>query len=395
MKKNKHATFGSPSQLYRYKECPGSVAYTKDMPDVLPSPYAEWGTRFHKLMEKCFPFYLLQQEVKIENILKNEEQEMIECVMSTLALVQEKWHSFCAKHTDSQYKLELPVKLTKDIFGTADVVFYGTNKKTQKTDVLTIDYKTGQGTFVSAQENLQGLTYLLGAIKTLKINPASIGVVMIIIAQVRHDDGWTEYVVKTEEERTIWETTIGVIVDKVKAIYKGKLPILDNLHAGSWCKFCKADGKCIAQKEAVNKELQLVAKELPIEELVRTLTLDEQVGVFLKKSQIEDFLNSIAKNLTSAFEMGTTHPALKLIRTNGRRGWRDDMGIEDMAGKLIERGFPDPYKKALIGLTEVERKIGKGKIDDLTKASTGKLELVKSDDKRDAVQISQIKELPE
>jgi hypothetical protein len=52
-------------------------------------------------------------------------------------------------------------------------------------------------------------------------------------------------------------------------------------------------------------------------------------------------------------------------------------------------------KQRLVGITEAEKQIGKNKIDNLTRMGEGKVELVRAEDKRPALLIDQVKELPE
>jgi hypothetical protein len=68
--------------------------------------------------------------------------------------------------------------------------------------------------------------------------------------------------------------------------------------------------------------------------LLSTLTLDEQVEIFKRKSHIEDFLDAVAKNLTEAFKTGVSHDDLKLVKVNGRRAWKED--VEAVGAELLE-----------------------------------------------------------
>lgn len=52
---SKHALL-SPSSAHRWCNCPGSVALTKDLPNV-SSPYAEEGTRAHRLAELALAYW--------------------------------------------------------------------------------------------------------------------------------------------------------------------------------------------------------------------------------------------------------------------------------------------------------------------------------------------------
>ena len=314
---------------------------------------------------------------------------MAEHVEETLKRVEELYSKFYEKHTSVNIAYELRIKINELVYGTSDVVIYGINKKTKKIDVLVIDYKYGQGVLVHAEENIQCVAYLIGAVKTLGLQD-NFGAGMVVVAQVRLEDGWSDYVVKAKDFKK-WENRIIAIADKAKAVFDGKLPIEGNMQAGSHCRFCKCLPVCPEHRKNTQLALSHTADELPIEEQVKKLTLDEQVAIFIKKSHIEDFLDAVAKNLTQAFENGITHPELKLIQTNGRRVWVDE---ERVAEELTRKGI-DPYKKSLIGITEAEKQGSKKVFDHLTKIAGGKLQLVHKNHKSPAVSMQQAQELPE
>jgi hypothetical protein len=386
----KHALIGSPSSLSRLKECPGSAAYTKDMPSPPESEYAKEGTVFHQLMDSALLAYLDGKKTFIDSTVPYEDMD--EYVTSTLKQVVRMWEDFKEEHTLCKCHLELPVELTEDIYGTSDVVFVGVHKETKKTDILVLDYKYGQGVKVEAEDNIQCITYLLAAIKTLKINEEDIGIGKVIIAQVRLDDGWS--VMSLNRAAMLeWEQFILAVVKVAKDIYDSMNAVESNLRPGSHCRFCKANGICVAQKDIIQRELQATMSDLPVEAFVKTLTLDEQVEIFKKKSWIEDFLDAVAKNLTTAFKMGVAHPDLKLVKSNGRRKWISD--TEYVGEELKKLGVPDPYEKSIIGIGKVEEYIGKKKIDKLTMMSEGEIKLVRKEDKREEIAVSKMQELPE
>lgn len=387
-----HAKFGSPSTLFRSEACPGWVAYTKDMQvdEAPPSEHALEGTEFHHCMEQAMMIWASKQDAAwddIQALTKDSKwEEMDHYVLSTTKEMIKKITQFRKTHVTTTVKYEQRVNLTKDIFGTADFIIYGTNKRSGKTDIVVIDYKYGKGVRVNAHENLQGLAYLCASIKTLKLK--NIGHALFVIAQVRLDDGWTD-VVYTMDELEIWQSKIIHIVDKVKNIYNGKESLDGNLHAGSHCRWCVADGNCIAQKAATYDLVEKTATELDINTLSKHLTLDQQVDILLKKKRIEEFLDAIAMNVQKTLQSGVTHPLVKIIQTKGRRAWDKSVKAED----LEELGVVEPYNMKLKGITDVEREIGKGKIDHLTVIGEGKIEVVPTSDTRPGIVATEAREL--
>lgn len=384
----KHAKFGSPSGLYAIEKCPGKIAFGMDIPEPPSSEHALEGTEFHKHMELYSPLFLEERGDEVVDYLQSIEfkyEDMEFYLWESLNELDKLWKSFTSKHNKCEKYFELKINFGEDVYGTSDVVFVGVNKKTGKTDCVCIDWKYGKGVRVSAEENLQGIAYGIGAVNTLKLS--NVGVCMVIIAQVRLNN-WSRFTFEGDEIG-MWRRRIEEIVQKAKDVYEGKLPLLENMAAGEHCRFCKALSVCPKQKELVMGAVESKLEELPLEELVKKLTLDEQVSIFLKKGLIEDFLEAVAKNLNHALQTGAEHHAVKLVRTNGRRGWKEEVTAED----LIAAGIKDPYEKKLIGITKAIKQVGENGIKNLLTTPEGKIELVRADDKRPAIACSRLENL--
>lgn len=59
--------------------------------------------------------------------------------------------------------------------------------------------------------------------------------------------------------------------------------------------------------------------------------------------------------------------------------------MQVVAEELKKLGVDDPYAKKLKGITDIEKSIGKGKLDNLTEKPEGKPTLVSAEDKRPAI----------
>ena len=388
----KHAKFGSPSGLYAIEACPGKIAFGRDIPDAPESEYAKEGTVFHSFMDEVLTKLLKNEPYAAE--LKAADKmypEMSEWIITAGKQFLERYDKFRELHAGVKVKTEVPVKINEDIFGTSDIVMWGTNIKTQKTDVVAIDWKYGKGVAVDATENLQGIAYLVGAVKTLRIE--NVGKCAVVIAQVRLEDGWSKYVFDGEELWS-WEAKIKKIVNQAKELYETGKEIEQHLHAGPHCRFCKAIAVCPAQKKQNYDLVPETMEELPVEDAVKRLTLDEQVKIFLRKSMIEDFLDAVAKNLNAALQSGVTHPAIKMIKTTGRRKWIQDEKKVIAGLKKLKVKKPVEIQTKLIGIGEAEKIVGKGKLDKLTELSSGNFEVVPAADKRQAIKFDEIEELP-
>lgn len=379
MGSNKHAQFGSPSSLYRTIACPGWIAYTKDIPKSKPSEHAEEGTRFHGIMEQAVQAYL----DGVESYFTDTDVDMYHHARSCLDRIVAYIENFKHTHIKTEIFLELPLELTDDIYGTADLVLTGVNNSDAKTDITIIDYKYGMNP-VPAEENAQGIAYMLSAIE--KFGPEDIvhlGEVKFIIDQVRLGS-WDEYTLKNEFGLA-WYQKITQAVDKAKRIYEG----IDSLelNPGSHCRWCPANGACTAQMKEYAPTITMT--ELPLEETVRSLSLDDRVSIFKKSKDIKKFMDAVASSIRDELLAGNTHPDLKLVHTRSVRKWAGDVGKE-----LIKLGIDNPYTQELIGITETEKRIGKGKIDHLCVMTEPKIDIVSVNDKRPAITVDGLTELP-
>lgn len=82
-------------------------------------------------------------------------------------------------------------------------------------------------------------------------------------------------------------------------------------------------------------------------------------------------------------------PGYKLVLGRSNRKYTDE---EDVAEAAQKAGYTDIFKKSLIGITEMERLMGKKKFNEilgsLVYKSDGKVTLVPDSDKREAVKIA-------
>ena len=397
-----HATFGSPSGMYALEKCPGKLFLSKGLKQVPATEYSIEGTFFHDQIERLIPA-ALNGKPYLRMICKVPQYpDMHIHIKASLEKVTDYWKRFKLKHVDCSFYVEFRATLDKkmDIWGTSDVVFVGKNKNTKKIDILILDWKYGQGVIVKAFENLQGITYALGTIKTLGFPYSAIGNAMIIVGQMRLEDGWSDYTVKGSELQG-WEDKIKAIVHKGTDIYNGKLDVVGNINAGEHCRFCPANywNTCSARKKLAYDAIVLDAEEFEltpemIQDKIKSLTLDEKVDLFLKKSVIEDILDANAKDLNRLISIGVKHPKLKIVQKRGHRSWKFDEATT--IKKLKALGIKKPFKEpGVIGIVEAESILGAKKIEKLVKKSEGRKEIVRATDHRESILIDEPEELPD
>ena len=147
------------------------------------------------------------------------------------------------------------------------------------------------------------------------------------------------------------------------------------------CRFCKARFTCRARAEEYLKLAQMEFAE-------PALMSDEKIAEVLSKA---DALKKWAEEVYTYAqnEAVVNHkewPGYKLVLGRSNRKYTDEDEVAEAAQKA---GYTDIYKKSLIGITEMERLMGKKKFNEilgsLVYKPDGKVTLVPDSDKREAV----------
>ena len=208
---------------------------------------------------------------------------------------------------------------------------------------------------VSAEHNPQMMLYALGA---LEIFDAlyDIGTVTMTIYQPRRSNVST-YTVSTAE-----------------LAFKGE----GEFHCGEWCQFCKAKADC---RERARANLALAAYDFAEPPL---LTDEEVEEVLAKVDDLVSWANDIKEYALQAAISGKAWNGWKVVEGRSNRKYTDERLV---AAAVIAAGH-DPYEQKLLGITEMQKTLGKAKFDEIlgrfiTKPQ-GKPTLVPMSDKRPA-----------
>ena len=363
-----HARF-SPSSGKRYLSCPPSLRLEEQFEDE-QSPYAAEGTAGHAMAE-----YLINKHLKkrvkrpVSDYFTDELMEAVEDYTSYGIEVIEKAKQDC----DSPFvAVELRVSLDHRVegcFGTADLVVVDSKK------VHIIDLKLGKGVMVDAEQNVQLMIYGLGVLDMLECL-YDIGTVELTIVQPRleHLSTWEI----SAEELKKWGAEVFEPGANMALAGEG------TYSAGDHCRFCKARFNC---RERANEYLKLAQMEFAEPPLLS----DEEVAEVLAKA---DALKKWAEEIytyaqNEAIVNHKEWPGYKLVLGRSNRKYTDE---EDVAKAATEAGYTDIYKSTLIGITEMERLMGKKKFNEILGAYVykpdGKVTLVPDSDKREAINLS-------
>jgi len=363
-----HARF-SPSSGKRYLSCPPSLRLEEQFEDE-QSPYAAEGTAGHAMAE-----YLINKHLKkrvkrpVSDYYSDELMEAVEDYTSYGIEVIEKAKQDC----DSPFvAVELRVSLDHRVegcFGTADLVVVDSKK------VHIIDLKLGKGVMVDAEQNVQLMIYGLGVLDMLECL-YDIETVELTIVQPRleHLSTWEI----SAEELKKWGAEVFEPGANMALAGEG------TYSAGDHCRFCKARFNC---RERANEYLKLAQMEFAEPPLLS----DEEVAEVLAKA---DALKKWAEEIytyaqNEAIVNHKEWPGYKLVLGRSNRKYTDE---EDVAKAATDAGYTDIYKSTLIGITEMERLMGKKKFNEILGAYVykpdGKVTLVPDSDKREAINLS-------
>lgn len=360
-----HARF-SPSASKRYLNCPPALRLEEQFADE-ESIYAAEGSAGHALAEHLIKKYLKQRTKR--PVSDYYSDDLLEAVDEYVAYVIEQVEAAKRECATPIFSVEQRVDVSEyvsECFGTADMMIV-TEKK-----VHIIDLKLGRGVPVYAQENPQLMIYGLG---------------VLLIAEMLYDIETVEMTIVQPrlEILSSWELE----AEKLKAWGeevlrpKGAMALAGEgeYAAGDWCRFCKARNTCRARAESF---LKLAQKEFAPPP---TLS-DEEIGEVLK---VADELSKWAADVYAyAQDEAVTHgkewKGFKLVEGRSNRKYTDE---QEVIAAASAAGYTDIFKRSLIGISEMERLMGKKKFATIlgpyVYKPQGKITLVPESDKREAI----------
>lgn len=360
-----HARF-SPSSGKRYLSCPPSLLLEEQFPDE-QSPFAAEGSAGHEMAE-----YLINKHLKKRTkrpVSDYYSDELMEAVEDYTAYAVSQIEEAKRNCENPFFGVELKVSLADRVegcFGTADMVVVDDRK------IHIIDLKLGKGVMVDAERNVQLMIYGLGVLDMLGFL-YEIETVELTIVQPRI------------EHFSTWEISAEELLSWGKEVFEpGAAKALSGegeFMAGDHCRFCKARFTCKARAEEYLKLAQMEFAE-------PALMSDEEIAEVLSKA---DALKKWAEEIYAYAqnEAVVNHkewPGFKLVLGRSNRKYTDETDVAEAAKKA---GYTDIYKQSLIGITEMERLMGKKKFNEILGSFVykpeGKVTLVPDSDKREAV----------
>lgn len=372
MPSNGHALL-SASSSHRWLNCPRSVTFIESTEDK-QSEFALEGSEAHLLCE-----FRLRQALGIdaENPIPRLTQysnEMEDYANEYVSYILELIEEVSKTCKDPVYLIEQRVdysRFVEDGFGTADFILISDGS------IWIVDFKYGRGIKVEAKENSQMMIYALGALELFDLI-YDIENVNMTIFQPRIGNISTSSMTKT----ALYDWAENVLIPTAQLALEGN----GEFKAGSWCQFCKLKTTCRKRMEENMKLAKLDFTEPPL------LTDDEIEEVLIRIDELVLWADSVKDYALKEALKGKIWSQFKLVEGKSNRKFTDETKIAEV---VHQAGF-DPFEKRLLGITDMQKLLGKSKFEELLSPyiikPQGKPTLVPLSDKREPLKIMTIQE---
>lgn len=356
----------SASSSKRWLNCTPSAKLETQFTDT-ESVYAAEGTAAHALAEHKLKRALKRRSKR--PVSDYDCDEMEECTDDYVSFIMEQVEEAKKSCIDPMVLIEQHLDYSCYVeggFGTGDCIIVADGTLT------VVDFKYGKGVSVEAEKNPQMMLYALGALELFDAI-YEIETVRMVIFQPRL------------ESVSIWEISIDELekwvqeelIPKAKLAARGEGAFI----SGEWCRFCKARNQCRARAEGFLKLAQMEFKPpalLSEEEIAEVLSVADELAKWA--ADVYAFASD------EAITHGKHWNGFKLVEGRSNRKYTDEEAVAEAA---CAAGYTDIFKKTLIGISEMEKLLGKKKFAEvlgkLVYKPQGKITLVAESDKRDAI----------
>lgn len=319
------------------------------------SDYSEEGTYMHALLEYLLIVYLGRKPEfasidQIEGYDKFHTDEIADAVKAAFDYVVKRIEYARSVCKDPLILLEQRLDYSpwvKEGFGTGDILII--------TDayIEVLDLKGGKGVAVNAKGNSQFRLYMLGALNQYGHIYGPTKMIGTVI-QPRLNNYDSEELDVAE----LLEWAADEVVPAAQLAWEGK----GDFVAGSHCSegFCKARATCSARAE---HNLELARQDFAL--TAPELLTDEQIAKVLEKSaEAIKWMGDVKEFALEQAIAGREFPGFKLVEGRSTRSYANQDAV---AAALRAAGFSDAviYERSLLGITAMEKAIGKKKFAEL------------------------------
>ena len=365
---DKHA-FLSPSSSERWFNCTKSAWLCEQFPD-LGSVFAAEGTDAHRLCEFLLHDILSMPDTDPRPGMTYYNQEMEEAAQGYVQFIREKLEAWKAKGALPTVFVEQRVDLRAYIpesMGTSDCVIIADD------EIEIIDFKYGM--YRVPATSLQLRIYALGACELFR-NLYDFTRVRMTIYQPRL--GAVDEASMDVEELYRWAAE--ELKPRAELAFAGQ----GNYSVGEWCRNCRARRTC---RELAAHQLEIAKYEFTEPPL---LSDEEIADVLGRVDDLVSWATGVKEYALQAALDGRRFAGWKLVEGKSVRKFTDDACV----AARVEAAGIDPYEKKMLGLTALEKKLGKrdfqNLLADLVVRSQGKPVLVPVSDKRAEMNLASV-----
>jgi hypothetical protein len=358
----KHALL-SASSSHRWLNCPPSARLCEQYEDK-GSGYAAEGTDAHTLCE-----YKLKRALGIKAkdptvCLTYYSEEMEDCANGYAAYILELVETAKQNCADPVVLIEQRLDFSKYVeegFGTGDCVVIADGT------LHIVDYKHGQGVLVESEDNPQMKLYALGALEIFD-GIYDIDAVSMTIYQPRRDNVSTHTVFK----ESLYQWAEEVLKPAAELAYAGE----GDYNCSEWCQFCKAKNEC---RKRAERNLELAKYDFKLPPLLEDAEIESILG---RIDDLVSWASDIKDYALQAALSGKRWDGWKLVEGRSNRRYTDEAAVAD----TVKSAGYDPYEHKVMGITAMEKTLGKAKFSELlgslVEKPQGKPTLVPASDKR-------------
>ena len=359
----------SASGSHRWLHCTPSARLEETFNEQA-SVFAQEGTAAHALSEHKLRLYLGQESSRPASPFDGGELDYHTDVYADFAI---------ELITDARIYCRDPIILLEQRldyscyvpggFGTGDLVIISDK-------ILDIvDLKYGKGVPVPAEDNPQMKLYALGAL-TLFDALYDIQTVRMTICQPRLESISTYEV--SADELTKWAEE--ELRPKAQLAINGEGEFIPGEH----CRFCRARRACRARAE---EHLALARHDFKLPALLTGEEISEVLSIADRLSTWASDVYAYATDL--AIREGKQWQGYKLVEGRSNRKYTSENSVVEA---VTAAGYSDIYRQSLIGITDMEKLLGKKRfkelLADLVEKPEGKPTLVPVTDKRQAITLN-------
>lgn len=381
----------SPSSAERWFNCAGSINFINYLAAKYgvvdkPNKYAVEGTVAHGLAEDFVTgkVDLLTLTSRVGETVMQEGFEveitdaMIEGIIEYvdhIAAVKKRLHKPIKVVSEAEVRV-IAKSVSEEVYGTADYLLYQLGH-----ELHVFDFKFGKGV-VEAEDNKQGLIYLVGAADTIGSDVFEKVFFHIVQPRARHNEG----------SARPWELPAGYLKEfrkELAAAVKRTQDPQAKREAGTWCKYCPAIAHCPEAKGAVEKAVQTVFTKLPMPPskevgqmslpAVAALTPADLGRALDWEDTIDSWFEAVRERAqTELLKDGAAVPGYKLVEGKTNRSWSQESEVEAAFAMLGD----ERYNRKLKSPAQMEKLAGKEEVAKFTYKPAGKLTVAKESDKR-------------